>query len=137
MWLFHPDGFCSIVVDAQRPGNLLVRGRVKGDLERLFPGFRVEVTPNHDYRFRISVPREHVADRVAEAIEAIDYPNFKHECAADRQAPYLRVWSVMHELQLARAPKQRRAKPRRRLQARDVYTDADYYEWFAQQGDLQ
>ena len=37
MWIFHPDGFCSVVIDAEKPGNLLVRARVRADLERLFP----------------------------------------------------------------------------------------------------
>ncbi len=143
MWIFHPLGFASIVADRQNPANLLARGRVRGDLERLFPGCRVTVSPERDYRFRASVPREAVADRLAELAEVIDYDNFKDACPDDRHLPYLRVWSVMNSLQQDRAPVARRpaviskkAKRRRKrvgLLPENVKTDADYYEWLTAQ----
>jgi hypothetical protein len=34
MWLFCEKGFVSIVVDRDDPDRLLVRARVKGDIER-------------------------------------------------------------------------------------------------------
>lgn len=141
MWIFHPDGFCSVVIDRERPDNLLCRGRVKGDLEKLFPEFKKDVTvsPERDYRFRVSVPRAYVAQKMREAVEFIDYDNFKHACPTDRQSPYLRVWNVMFDLQNQRAPRLRvadaRSKPKRgkkaTIRADQVQTDADYYEWLA------
>jgi len=112
MWLFHPLGFCSVVIDRQRPGRLLCRARVKGDLERLFPKNeeRVTTSTDRDYRFRVSVPKEAVAARLAELAQLINYDNFKEACPADRHAPYLRVWNVMYDLQLDRAPRRRRRR---------------------------
>ena|SRR5688572_5009555 len=152
MWIFHPDGFCSVVIDRQQPGNLLCRGRVKGDLERLFPEFKseVKVTPANDYRFRISVPRTYVAQKMREAVEFIDYDNFKHACPPDRQVPYLRVWNTMMDLQMDRVPyhvrraagntivgkkakKGKRGRANRTIRADQVKSDADYYEWLAAQ----
>jgi hypothetical protein len=146
VWIFHPDGFCSVVIDRQRPGNLHCRGRVKGDLEKLFPEFKKDVTvsPERDYRFRLSVPRTYVAQKMREAVEFIDYDNFKHACPPDRQSPYLRVWNVMFNLQDERAPRRRlpavgatkkgkRGKKRRAIRIDEVQTDADYYEWLAAQ----
>jgi len=85
-----------------------------------------------------------------EAVEFIDYDNFKHACPPDRQAPYLRVWGAMMDLQLDRAPraprapyyrspavgaakKGKRGKKRRAIRIDQVQTDADYYEWLAAQ----
>lgn len=109
MWIFHPLGFASVVTDRQNPANLLARGRVRGDLERLFPEFKkaITVSPTRDYRFRVSVPREVVADRLAELAEFIDYDNFKDACPDGRHMPYLRVWTVMHELQQDRRRRSR------------------------------
>ena len=134
MWLFHPLGFASIVEDLEAPGNLLVRGRVAGDLERLFPGHgRPQVTPDRDYRYRMSLPRELVAERLAElALDEIDYPNFKDACPDDRHLPYLRVWTAMHELQqerIAGAPRSggKRRKRKGRPSELDLYDDLYRY----------
>ena len=108
MWMFAKDGFVSIVEDREAPGMLLVRGRVRGDIEALFPGAKVEATPKRDYLYRTSLPREAVAVRVAEMVALIDYDNFKNSTALDRHAPYMNVWTTMYGLQ------QQRARPKRR-----------------------
>lgn len=101
MWIFHPLGFASVVINRQVPGELLCRSRVRVTVARLFPDHagRIRRTPGSDYLFRVSVPRSEVAARVAEMVEAIDYGNFKDACPRDRHDPYLRVWTAMYQLQ--------------------------------------
>lgn len=110
MWLFHPLGFASIVVDALSPNHLLCRARVKKDLANLFPEHAkfIKRTPRSDYLFRVSVPRALVAARLTELVETIDYGNFKDACPKDRHDPYLKVWWAMYEIQ---TPKQKLTLP--------------------------
>ena len=135
MWLFAPNGFVSIVEDKENPECLLVRGRVKGDIEALFPGAEVTMTPQRDYRFRASLPRGLVASVVAGHVESINYDNFKNSTAPDRHNPYLEIWGTMYRLQETRRPRRRFRKGRkapRRSQESVTYNDSlnwlDYYD---------
>jgi hypothetical protein len=110
MWIFTKDGFASIVADETNPEFLLARGRIRGDLEKLFHGCKVEVTPEKDYRFRTHVTREAVAARLAELAAVIDYPNFKNACDDDRHDAYLDVWTSMYREQMRRLPRRRQPK---------------------------
>jgi hypothetical protein len=84
-------------------GRLLVRARVKGDIERVFPKARVKETPNRDYRFRSLIPRKIIASVMAEEVMNIDYCNFKSSVReGDRHDAYLRCWSAMNALQRSR-----------------------------------
>jgi hypothetical protein len=108
MWLFTPTGFLSIVVDRDEPGRLLVRARARADLDafcaRTGSGPVLE-TPDRDYRFRVCVTADVVADDVAAQARAIDYGNFKAAVAErqgrERADVYERVWSVMHAFQFS------------------------------------
>lgn len=99
MWLITTRGFYSVVADRHHDGRLLVRARVREDLEALgdlIPRLRVEETPERDYRFRISVRRDVWTSAAAALAEEIDYPNFKN-AVAERQGPgrahvYSDVW---------------------------------------------
>lgn len=113
MWLFHPLGFCSIVANTKDPTTLLARGRFQGDLQRLFPGARVETTPERDYRFRATVTREAVGVRLAELAASITYPNFKDAAPENRHRPYMDVWTIMYREQLNRAPRRRGRRGRK------------------------
>ena len=96
MWIFTTSGFVSVVADTERPGNLLVRGRFRGDLERMFPGNRVRRTPKRDYPYRISVSREVVGNFLwNEAVTQVIYPNFKDAVPKKRASIYTRVWAMM------------------------------------------
>lgn len=105
MWIFLSDTFVSIV--APQPGRgvdpaafLIVRARVGGDIEKLFPGAKVLADQGTDYRFRAVVRRSEVADRLADAALSIDYTNFKDSVPTKRRHDaYLRVWQAMAELQ--------------------------------------
>jgi len=102
MWIYTADGFYSVV----RKGRaLMVRSRVEGDLEKLFPEAlhdRIKRTPEADYLFRIAVDRRTFEAAMVKAMRGIDYPNFKdavHEKDEGRCSFYTRVWAVMFEMQ--------------------------------------
>ncbi len=122
MWIFHPLGFASVVADFDNISNLLVRGRFKGDLEKLFPGYKVETTPQRDYRFRISIPREAVALRYTELMAGITYDNFKDACPKDRQETYMTVWHTMWS-----AAMQKLRIPKKKKKSAKKYND--YFDW--------
>ena len=111
MWLLTTQGFLSVVRNLNATGAgdaLLVRGRVRADLERFADfaarrGERPEVTetPDHDYGFRLTTSKETLAAFAASCVEAIDYPNFKSEILRTdpvREAVYGEVWDVLHGL---------------------------------------
>jgi hypothetical protein len=104
MWIFMSSSFLSVVACRGKPEVLLVRGRVKGDIERVFPKAKVLVTPRGDYRFRAEVPAATVAKAIAGQIKSIEYDNFKNSVTEDdRHEAYMRIWSSMNNLQHARA----------------------------------
>lgn len=124
MWTFTPIGFFSAtqtnqkyyeLPKAQQTGHIMVRARVKQDLERLIDlhdklGLepktpKIWELPGHDYPCRIVVPQENWVALAAELARSIDYSNFKN--AVEDKAPtveegwarhdlYMKVWTVMH-----------------------------------------
>lgn len=100
MWVFTSRGFFSIVADRNEPRNLLVRARVKGDIESYWPEADVTKTPDADYLFRASIPRKKVATVIAEELETIAYDAFKPSVEDKRRGEYyLAVWNIMFGLQ--------------------------------------
>lgn len=105
MWIFTPTAFVSIVAHRTKPGVLLVRARMKGDLERLFPGCKVVETRQADYRFRAEIARGRVAELVREQLTVLDYDNVKNaiphrgEVHELRHRAMNRVWGVMNDAQ--------------------------------------
>jgi hypothetical protein len=110
MWLFTTDGFYSVVEDRNDPSMLVVRARVELDAltlqsrlqdQRVY--VRVKHTPAADYAYRLFVPRQAWSVYLQNAVEAIDYPNFKdavrREQGAARAHTYLDVWGTMWTLQ--------------------------------------
>ena len=99
MWIFLNDAFLSIVADRNHD-QLLVRARLKGDIERTFPGAEVAEDVGTDYRFRTWLDRKTVADVLHSKVETINYPNFKGSVREDaRHTTYMGVWNVMHKAQ--------------------------------------
>jgi hypothetical protein len=111
MWIITTNGFLSIVqnLDSTGPDDaLLVRGRVRADLERFADfvahhGDRPAVvhTPRSDYGYRLTTSREMFASYLTEQVGALNYPNFKDEVAAAdprRARIYARVWEVLRDL---------------------------------------
>jgi hypothetical protein len=95
MWIFLNNAMLSIVEHNELPGFLHVRARLKGDIERVFPGERVIETPKADYRFRATINSSHVKRAMANAVDDIDYTNFKGSVKDhDRHDYYMDVWSA-------------------------------------------
>jgi hypothetical protein len=123
MWIFLNNSFLSIVSDKDNPDNLLVRARHHGDIRRIFPRAKVQISPVADYRYRAFVPRTLVAEKIASRISAIDYTNFKDSVTEEiRHTAYLAVWramfiwqGVMVEKLRPTAPPPASKKPRRGL----------------------
>lgn len=136
MWIFLNDAFISIVqpqnsgaVDPAR--YLMVRGRIPGDLERLFPGRKVFQDKGTDYRFRCFVKRGDVAALIAEEVTKISYTNFKDSVPEKaRHDCYLGVWSVMHREQENRRPRRRMTKQDKMLldNAQRFGSDGAYWD---------
>ena len=89
MWVFTEDGFFSTVEDykAGNESGLLVRGRDVKSLERFCvktktPLDWIQTTPERDYPFRVSVPREAWVHYVMWTARDIDYNDFKSHCKA-------------------------------------------------------
>lgn len=100
MWIFMSDSFLSIVAHRTKPGILLVRARLPGDIKRVFPQAKVTVTPSADYMYRSELKADVVAARIAESIVDIDYDNFKNSISdPDRHDACMTVWSAMYRLQ--------------------------------------
>ena len=105
MWVFLNESFLSIVAD-RHSDRLLVRARVKGDIQRVFPTAEVVASPSADYAYRAFVDRELVANALYWQAQAIGYDNFKNSVREhDRHDAYMGVWSVMNSYQ------RRKAKP--------------------------
>ncbi len=106
MWVFLSESFLSIVTDtSSMTGELLVRARRHGDIERVFPLAKVRRTRKSDYGYRATIPRETVAAVIAIEVSNIDYDNFKNSVPmkhVDRHNAYLRVWSTMEAFQVPR-----------------------------------
>ena len=106
MWLFTTRGFYSVVEDHGDPDRVLVRARVREDLESLadlIPALEVQETPERDYRFRAQVTRDAWAAAATQLAREIDYPNFKDAVrdrqGSDRAHVYSGVWGMLLGLQ--------------------------------------
>lgn len=105
MWICMNNAYLSIVDPAKAPGSapkgtLLVRARMPGHIEAVFPLAKVRKTPDRDYLYRAYIPRRLVSMTIAEAIWDIGYGNFK-DSVEDRAMhdAYARVWGVMNSVQ--------------------------------------
>ena len=96
------DAMLSIVRHLNQPGDMLVRARLAGDIEHVFPAAAVTVGGGTDYRFRATLPESDLVKAVSRRLLDINYGNFKssaHE--PKRHNAYVKVWDVMHRLQEA------------------------------------
>jgi hypothetical protein len=103
MWIFLRDSFLSIAQYEEEPRLLLVRGRYRGDLEKIFPEANVAEDLLGDYRFRTVIGRERVAQVLALRISQIDYLDLNDMVrGGDHSTAYDRVFGVMLEEQVIR-----------------------------------
>lgn len=102
MWIALNNSFLSIVQNRNNRSELLVRSRVKGDIERVFPETETFEDLAADYRYRALIERELVAKALASQVSKIDYDNFKNSISEDeyrRHDAYLKVWGNLKTLQ--------------------------------------
>ena len=103
MWILMNDSMLSVVRHTSLPGSLLVRARLSGDIEQVFPAAVVVEGGGSDYRFRATVPETEVAAVVSRRLLDIDYPNFKASVPEPkRHSAYLKIWDVLHRMQGAK-----------------------------------
>ena len=104
MWIATTRGFFSAVAK-DGPDTIVVRARVRGDLENLLP-LLGEATivdgGGTDYPFRVRVSRSTWKQALGVLADEIDYGNFK-DAVADRQgrareAVYHDVWENLRDL---------------------------------------
>jgi len=113
MWIFLNNSFLSIVQANDDPDYLMVRARLRGDIERVFPRVWVMVNDERDYRFRARIDRALVADAMAEQVRGIDYGNFKDSVPdGARHLAYYDVWRIMLHEQVIEAQQERRKDSR-------------------------
>lgn len=126
MWIFTGFGYYSVIQHRDDKDLLLVRARIKGDLEKLkqyLPnlGEIVETKQHADYPYRALAWRVEFAEALKQAaLESIDYTNFKSGISRKQGSPrhdlYMRVWSVMKDAEptierLEREEENRRKNP--------------------------
>jgi hypothetical protein len=102
MWVFTKHGFFSIVQDKENENIVIIRARVKGDIEKQLPEARVEEDAGSDYRFRARLPKPVAAIWLKQMAEEIDYTNYKaavNMVDPRRSEYYGMVWAIMADLQ--------------------------------------
>lgn len=88
MWMITTDGMFSAVQATDDPDLVVVRTRVKADVEALHAWLRNMGAPSEilayefsDYPWRTVTTRWGWAEYVRDAAERVEYPNFKAEVA--------------------------------------------------------
>lgn len=98
MWIFLNDSFLSIVRHHDQPDMLLVRARVPGDIEAVFPEAEILEGVGTDYRYRSVLSQDVVADALTSRLKASQYTNFKASVRDQvRHDAYMRVWETMRQ----------------------------------------
>lgn len=99
MWIYMSEAFFSIVAHNAATGVLIVRARVRGDIERVFGAVPITESYEWDYRYRAFLSRHDVADAIAQRIVDLPYPDVKGSVEDPvRKAVYTQVWNATHGL---------------------------------------
>ena len=102
MWIVLNKSFLSIVKNRNNENQLLVRARVNGDIEKVFPDTDVFEDKDADYKYRSYIDRKIVANEISKEIMNINYDNFKSSVSKDdftRSNAYMNVWSALYKMQ--------------------------------------
>lgn len=108
MWLFTPQGFCSIVQHNEKPDTFIVRFRAQHDAEwfvstlrtRALVKRKVHITHTADYPFRVFVTKARFVKWLTwYVLEGITYTNFKSAVRTSqgvkRAMIYHDIWHVL------------------------------------------
>ena len=111
MWLFTDKAFVSAVQSPTDPDMIVVRARAEihlYDFIRSNKDINVEnmlVTPERDYPYRIFLTRDQFKSLMIEAIDDLNYFDFKSHCKADERfhrhhlEAMTDVWGIMYDSQ--------------------------------------
>ena len=102
MWVMLNNAFLSIVENMNEPNELLVRARLKGDIERVFENANVFEDETADYKYRSFIDRKKVQHEISKKVLDINYYNFKASISKEeeeRHNAYLQVWSALNRIQ--------------------------------------
>ncbi len=106
MWLVTTRGFFSVVQDDEDASRVLVRARVREDLEALrdvLPELEPWHDPSADSAWRARISRGEWGYALGVMAGEIDYRNFKNAVAErqgyERASVYGEVWRVLYNLQ--------------------------------------
>ena len=100
MWIQFNNAFLSIVENRNNKLELLVRARIKGDIEKIFPEADVFEDDNADYKYRAFISKAKVAARMMLKMTEINYDNFKNSVnETDRKKTYSNIWLELRKLQ--------------------------------------
>ena len=102
MWVFLNNSFLSIVENRNNKEELLVRSRVRGDIDKIFPDSNIFEMENSDYKYRSYIKKIEVSEKIREIVANINYDNFKNSISKfedQRHSSYLNVWNEMRKLQ--------------------------------------
>ncbi len=100
MWIQFNNAFLSIVENRDNKLELLVRARIKGDIEEIFPEADVFEDESADYRYRAFISKAKVAERMTLKMKEINYGNFKNSVKeTNRKNAYGNVWMELRKLQ--------------------------------------
>ena len=102
MLVFLNNSFLSIVKNRNNKDELLVRSRIKRDIEKVFSDSDVFEMENSDYKYRSYIKKTGVSCKLKNIVEDINYDNFKNSIPSDqseRHRSYLNVWTELRKLQ--------------------------------------
>ena len=100
MWIQFNNAFLSIVENRDNKLELLVRARIKGDIEKIFPEADVFEDDNADYKNRALISKAKVAERMMLKMTEINYDNFKNSVKEiERKSVNNNVWIELRKLQ--------------------------------------
>ena len=100
MWIQFNNAFLSIVENREKTIELLVRARVKGDIEKVFPEADVFEDNNADYKYRAFISKAIVAEKIMLKVTEINYDNFKNSVKEiERKKVYGNIWAELRKFQ--------------------------------------
>jgi hypothetical protein len=100
MWFCFKDAFLSVVHKDCSNDELLVRARVKGHIEAIFPRAQVQRTAGADYLYRAVLTREEVGQMLTQLTMSYEAANFKSSVKDQKlQRAYAQVWHTMAQIQ--------------------------------------
>jgi hypothetical protein len=125
IWLATKIGWFSVVIDAHRPGNVLIRSRCRVDIFNLYRAHAATLSSmelptsdeSRDYRWTMSISKTNWVQLAGRLAVAVDYGSFmneveKNQGQANKREAYKSVYSTMYQVQLDEGsqPPKRRAR---------------------------